>query len=326
MRKLLNILLAGTILALASCDNDKPVFDQTVSERIAQTVGQYKTALMLGEKWVLEYWPDSDLTYGGWVYIVEFKDDHTVRAWFEGSEFVPQAVFAADPPVTESEYKVEFSTAVMLKFITQNDYLHYFAFPDGSNGGYQGREGDFEFVLMSISPAMDEIVLKGSRTGNRMRMTPLSGEFTPESYLETIRNNQAAVFQRELKVFANGEEIGTMERASKPYFKEFSLFSSSKMWTFNYNYEQQAVDVEGKPVYDINGAPVYETVYVTDKLGVIHLPGGIMQFYEPYVFKGDASPGLAGQTMRTFRWTLGETSAQNAYLSTDSSIEIRLVP
>lgn len=320
MKKLLNILFAGAILTFASCGNDDNVFDQTVSERIAKTVAQYKTALMLGERWVLEYWPDDELSYGGWVYVLEFKDDSTVQAWFEGNDFVPKAVFVSDPPVTVSEYQVEFSTATMLKFITQNDFLHYFAFPDGTNGGYQGRKGDFEFIMMSVSPTMDEIILKGSRTGNRMRMTPLSGQYSPEGYIKAVKSDQTSIHRKAFGINVNGERIGTMERASTTYTKDFTMYAESKMWTISYSYKQFT------GATDEDGHPVYETVEVTDQLSVINLPGGIMKLYEPYVFKANATPGLAGKTMQTFQWTLGETSAQNGYICTDSSIDIALIP
>lgn len=327
MKRSFNILLAGlAAVSLASCNKSEPVFDETVSERITQTITQYKSALLLCERWVLEYFPDEDLAYGGWVYVLEFRDGQIVKAWFEGSTFVPKTVFASDPPITESEYQVEFSTGPMLKFITHNDYLHYFAYPDATNGGYRGWEGDFEFTFMSMSPGLDEIVLRGSRTKNKMRMTPLSGEYTPESYIAAVRNDQLAVAKTQFKVISGDEQIGTIEREEKVNLNYFDRYYKSKIWTLKYSYQKPSVGTNGKPLTDEEGFPVYETVEVSDKLCVIHLPGGVMKLYAPYTFEGDATPGLAGQSIHTFKWTLGETSASDGYVCSDPGMDIKLVP
>ena len=168
MKKRINILLlAGLLFSAVACDDSENNFSESTSTRIEQTLERYKFALQAGKTWVMEYFPDENLGYGGWIYIVEFQDDRMVKAWFEGSTFVE-----ADPLRTESEYRVEFSTGPMLKFATHNDYLHFFSFPGDNGAGYQGWKGDYEFTFMSLSPAFDEIILRGIKTGNRIRMTP----------------------------------------------------------------------------------------------------------------------------------------------------------
>ncbi|MDR0907252.1 MAG: DUF4302 domain-containing protein [Rikenellaceae bacterium] len=329
MKKLYSLLLAGVALASVGCNEYDYTFDEPVSERIATSLERYKAALRLSGTWVLEYFPGETLQYGGWVYIVEFQDDRFVKAWFEGSSLIPKAPFASTPPLTVSEYQVEFSTAPMLKFNTHNDYLHYFAYPDGENGGYRGREGDFEFILMSMTPAMDEIILRGSRTGNRMRMTPLSGEYTPDSYLAAVTGEQVAVTQKDFRIMVDGRQIGTAERKNTllvPYLSYFDQFAASKTWTLRYTYPRQAVGTDGNPLTDESGAPVMETVEVLDRICVIHLPDGEMKLYEPYLFRGDAVSGLGGESIGKFIWTLGETSAGDCYVAEGSKFDIRLIP
>ena len=114
MKKRINILLlAGLLFSAVACDDSENNFSESTSTRIEQTLERYKFALQAGKTWVMEYFPDENLGYGGWIYIVEFQDDRMVKAWFEGSTFVE-----ADPLRTESEYRVEFSTGPMLKFAT----------------------------------------------------------------------------------------------------------------------------------------------------------------------------------------------------------------
>ena len=198
MKKRINILiLAGLLFSAVACDDSENNFSESTSTRIEQTLERYKFALQAGKTWVMEYFPDENLGYGGWIYIVEFQDDRMVKAWFEGSTFVE-----ADPLRTESEYRIEFSTGPMLKFATHNDYLHFFSFPGDNGAGYQGWKGDYEFTFMSLSPAFDEIILRGIKTGNRIRMTPLSGQYTPESYLEP---SAAANWRSRDRIQGNGQ-------------------------------------------------------------------------------------------------------------------------
>lgn len=324
MKRLLNILFAASAVAFVSCADQDDAFDKSVSERINQTLEQYRSAFQIRGTWVLEYWPDNDLAYGGWIYVVEFKDGRYLESWFEGKDFVPRAEYASSPLLTGSEYQVEYSTGPMLKFCTHNDFLHYFAFPGATTGGYRGRRGDFEFTLMSISPAADEIIMRGVKTGNTMRMTPLTG-YTADEYIAAVQQSQLAVNATSLKVMVNGEQIGTIERTSRTSLSNATAYSTSKCWTIRYSYQQQARGTDGNPVIDETGFPVYETVEVSDRLSAIHFPDGVMQLYEDYVFKGDAVFGLAGRTMRSFKWQLGATSALDGYLCTDSFLDIKLV-
>ncbi|GHV01533.1 hypothetical protein FACS1894159_09540 [Bacteroidia bacterium] len=310
MKKIFVILALCAALQI-SCNKESFIFDRSASERIVQTLDDYRSALMDGRTWVMEYYPDPDQSYGGWIYIVEFRDELTVKAWFEGSTFM-----SGSNLTLESEYAIDFSTGPMLRFSTNNDYLHYFALP-GTNG-YQGLRGDYEFTLMSLSPMRDRIELRGIKTGNRITMSPLSDEYTPESYLTAVRNSQLAVNRKLLKVIVNDQQIGTIERTSTAYLYDFAEFAASKRWTLRYSYEQ--------PAFDEQGLPIFETVEVSDFLSVIHLPGSVMKLYEPYIFKGDAAPFLKDQTMREFEWRLGVTSADDSYTCTDSFMEIKFVP
>ena len=83
MKKRINILLlAGLLFSAVACDDSENNFSESTSTRIEQTLERYKFALQAGKTWVMEYFPDENLGYGGWIYIVEFQDDRMVKAWF----------------------------------------------------------------------------------------------------------------------------------------------------------------------------------------------------------------------------------------------------
>ena len=234
---------------------------------------------------------------------MKFGSQNRVQMWFEGSEFV------GDNPVTESEYVVEQGSGPMLKFRTHNDYLHWFTFPGGPNGsGYNAFEGDFEFKIMSISDAYDEIILRGNRTGNTIRMYPLPPVYTPQSYVETVRNEQLAFTDQMMTVTVNGTDIGTLTRENTAVSASFSKYYSSKIWTLKYSYVDES----------------NETITIEDKLSVINLPGRIMKLYKPYVFEHEAVPYLRGNSMQTFQWQIGAVSPMDCYVCTDSFMEIQI--
>ena len=291
------------IMIAASCNKAESPFEKSPSERTEWELEKYRFALQAREYWVVEYFPDEDLAYGGWVYVMKFGSQNRVQMWFEGSEFV------GDNPITESEYVVEQGSGPMLKFRTHNDYLHWFTFPGGPNGsGYNAFEGDFEFKIMSISDAYDEIILRGNRTGNTIRMYPLPPVYTPQSYVETVRNEQLAFTDQMMTVTVNGTDIGTLTRENTTVAASFSKYYSSKIWTLKYSY-----------VDDNN-----ETITIEDKLSVINLPGRIMKLYKPYVFEHEAVPYLCGNSMQTFQWQIGAVSPMDCYVCTDSFMEIQI--
>ena len=69
MKKRINILLllAGVLLSAAACDDSDDNFGESTSARIEQTLERYKFALQAGKTWVMEYFPDETLGYGGWI-------------------------------------------------------------------------------------------------------------------------------------------------------------------------------------------------------------------------------------------------------------------
>lgn len=291
------------LIMVASCNKAESPFEKSPSERTEWELEKYRFALQAREHWVVEYFPDEDLAYGGWVYVMKFGSQNRVQMWFEGSEFV------GDNPVTESEYVVEQGSGPMLKFRTHNDYLHWFTFPGGPNGsGYNAFEGDFEFKIMSISDAYDEIILRGNRTGNTIRMYPLPPVYTPQSYVETVRNEQLAFTDQMMTVTVNGTDIGTLTRENTAVPASFSKYYSSKIWTLKYSYVDES----------------NETITIEDKLSVINLPGRIMKLYKPYVFEHEAVPYLRGNSMQTFQWQIGAVSPMDCYVCTDSFMEIQI--
>lgn len=170
-KTLLCILMALPALLLQSClKNEEDIFDTPSSIRMQEVLDNAKKVLTSSEQgWIFDYYPDRNLSYGGYVYTVKFNNKE-VTAGFELA-----------PGTTESSlYKLTNDNGPVLTFDSYNKLLHFFATP--SSEAYEGLDGDFEFVIMSVTD--DLITLRGKRTGNTMYMRRLTKD--PAAYINAV--------------------------------------------------------------------------------------------------------------------------------------------
>ncbi|MDE6871449.1 MAG: DUF4302 domain-containing protein [Bacteroidales bacterium] len=327
MKRMLYIFAACILLGAGACSNaPEDLFGVSASDRIEECLADYRFALQARGQWVMEYFPGYEQEYGGWIYVVEFRADNTVRAWFEGSTFVNPESMAV-----ESDYEVKFSTGPMLTFNTFNEYLHYFDYP-GTNGGYQSYRGDHEFSLMSMSGNYDEIMMRGLKSHNAIRMTPLPEGYTPERYIGYVRESQKSVPQTTLRVLANGRQVAVMTRENLFSEDSFESYWQSKVWTISYDCMRQVMTDMGVPAVDASGNPVYEVQTVREQLSTIVFPDRSMRLYAPYVFKGnivcdgEEIDYMDGESMQCFDRHVGATEDSDFFICSDSFIDFRLVP
>ncbi|MBF1311265.1 MAG: DUF4302 domain-containing protein, partial [Porphyromonadaceae bacterium] len=159
---------AGLVLGvLPSCRQEPDaIFDKSSSERVdALTTELQKILTASSTGWVLEYYPHTQLLYGGYPVTMTFGAKNEV-------------LMASDAPVkghstaeVKSNYHLKSDKMVSLSFDTYSSPLHLFSDPDKSYGAGEGKsfEGDYEFTFVrSVSP--DTLYLKGRKTGVVMRM------------------------------------------------------------------------------------------------------------------------------------------------------------
>lgn len=175
--RLKNILrytaLSLAVMTAASCLKDQQdIFDKTASARMQEFLENARTILTGAEHgWRMEYFTD----YGGYNYALKFKDGEVTAS----SEMKPGQTVT-------SYFKLTTDDGPVLSFDTHNEILHFFATPSQSE--FEGKGGDFEFIILSAEP--DEIVLKGERSGKIARLYPLDrpvADYT-QKMAEIIRN------------------------------------------------------------------------------------------------------------------------------------------
>lgn len=160
-KTLLFILMALPTLVLQSCLKDQEdIFDTPSSIRMQEVLDNAKRVLTSSEEgWAFDYYPDRNLSYGGYAYTVKF-DNQKVTV---GSELEPGTF-------ESSLYKLTNDNGPVLSFDSYNTLMHYFATP--SSAQYEGLDGDFEFIIMEVTDNL--ITLRGKRTGNTMYMRRLT--------------------------------------------------------------------------------------------------------------------------------------------------------
>lgn len=170
-KTLLYVLMVLPTLLLQSCLKDQEdIFDTPSSIRMQEVLDNAKKVLTSSEEgWAFEYFPDRYQSYGGFAYAVKFDNQQVT------------AVFELEPESSESSlYKLTNDNGPILSFDSYNTFLHYFATPSSSN--YEGMDGDFEFIIMSVTE--DLITLRGKRTGNTMYLRRLAKD--PATYIKAV--------------------------------------------------------------------------------------------------------------------------------------------
>lgn len=166
------LILSGMLLPSCLKDQEE-IFDTPSSLRMQEYLDNAKATLTSSPQgWIFDYFPDRELSYGGYVYTVKF-DEANVTV---GCELAPGKF-------ETSLYKLTDDNGPILSFDSYNSLMHYFSTP--SSGQYQAFDGDFEFRIMDVTD--DLITLKGNRTGNTMYLRRLDSD--PAQYLNGIKTN-----------------------------------------------------------------------------------------------------------------------------------------
>ncbi len=183
--KFLMCLIALTGLTLSSCENtEDEIFEESASARVQGLMDDTQKTLASAEHgWVFDYYPDRELSYGGFLYTLKFTQ----------SEVTAYAEIATD--VTKSYtslYSMTNDDGAVLSFNSYNQMLHFFATPSSSR--YEAYDGDFEFKVLKLEE--DLITLKGKRSGNVMYLRRLSED--PAQYLQKCVETSDNIFISEL--------------------------------------------------------------------------------------------------------------------------------
>lgn len=191
------------------------LFDTSASERSDRHLTECKNLLVAATNgWQIEYCPGEGQPYGGYNMIVKFDDNGNVTVRGENRP--------ADYQIT-SHYSMLSSNGVVLSFDTYNDVLHYYSDPDIGSGKSFG--GDYEFIYLSGNA--NEMIFKGTRTGNTIRFIALAEGVDWEEYLHKIEAMSRKIRVSPYSFFIWEGESGRIELEIDDIFNTFSYVPDS---------------------------------------------------------------------------------------------------
>ena len=169
MKKIYLLLLALPLLLSSCLFDDDDVFDESASERMSNTLIDIREVLEGAQNgWMMEYYPNSTQTYGGYTMFMTFSGGNKVVVASERGD--------ADETV-ESMYDLIADNGPTLTFNTYNAFVHYYSEPmniDGIGPDDSGMGGDYEFMVLEATP--EKVTLLGKKTRNKIYMTPITSE------------------------------------------------------------------------------------------------------------------------------------------------------
>lgn len=199
-------LTAVLTVSLSSClKSQEDLFTDEPSTRLEKRLDECQEVLCSSENgWAMDYYPDRNIAYGGWVFALRFTTDKVTVA----SEIAPGQS-------ETSYYKLTDDNGPILSFDTYNTLMHYFATPSSLH--YEAYDGDFEFMIMDIQP--DRITLRGNRTGNTIYLHRLDEDII--GYVEKCIRTDEMFFLTEM----DGKSGETPFEATADLVKRHMFFS-----------------------------------------------------------------------------------------------------
>lgn len=148
------------LISFSSCVKDeKDIFDESPSQRMAKALEKYEKLLTEAENgWLLEYYPE-DSKYGGFYLYLSFTKDGKVTITAETS------VLKEEEETITSLYVLKSDFGPVLSFDNYNRVLHQFSDPDPDGVGYGG---DYEFIIMDGDE--NKFTLKGKKGQVKMNL------------------------------------------------------------------------------------------------------------------------------------------------------------
>lgn len=115
--------LAVAVMAAACTHEEEDLFSKSSAERAGEAIVEVKDVLANATNgWVLEYYPQSQMSYGGYNVLAKFDREGNVKMASDIAKPTESAT---------SLYSVKQSGGVMLTFDTYNEIFHLFSDPAG---------------------------------------------------------------------------------------------------------------------------------------------------------------------------------------------------
>lgn len=196
------VTLLAVVLASSCVGKEDAIFEDSPAVRMNKVVAECEEVLRSASNgWMGNYYPEVNYKIGG--YAIHFK--------FEGKNVTISCETQTNvaPGVEDtSEWKMDKSQGPVVSINTYNKVLNYFS-EVKSSSDTDGLAGDYEFVVVSISEDKSEIILKGKKRDNILKLTRCPDGFDIADYYANISNfADAMIDYPTFEVSINGEVYG----------------------------------------------------------------------------------------------------------------------
>ncbi len=237
MKKLI-IFSAIISLLSVSCQKEETPFDTSAGERIQKIWAETEETLCSAPNgWAMEFFYGYDLNYGGILMFMNF-DNGSVEITTEKQD---------NDYTAQSFYSYAHDVSATINFDTYNEVLHSYSNPSSSN--VSGLGGDFEFVILEVSP--ERIVLRGKRTYLRYVLTPLPDNLSWADQMKDYKKIIAEMDRKRSYTFVVDGEIHEAERVYE---------GRNKTRNLSYVSDETGETVTLPFVYTLNGLKFYEPI------------------------------------------------------------------
>lgn len=231
---MLALLLVG--VAFTGCDRQQDeLFSESSANRADAAVAASQQVLTSVQTWKMEYFPGTQMDYGGYNVYLSFGTDGKVTVLSEIADADESAV---------SLYTVAQSGGPMLSIDTYNEIFSYFSAPDAIGDKGTGMGGDNDFLILKAST--DSVILKSAKHGHHYKMVPFTGNVTEE--ITALQQAEEDMSFPQYNMTVDGKEV----TVSKSY----------RTLTFTYTDGEDEVSVTAPYIQTQTGFTFYEPVTV----------------------------------------------------------------
>lgn len=272
MKSYIHLLLLVALVSFVSCDRmEKDIFDKPANQRVEIYMDSISKVLTSSPNgWELMYFPNTSLA--GFNILVKFDKDDIFSAAAKNETTTGNVYKYA----SGSLWRMLYNQGPCISFDTYNEVLHAFAEPTlpGFTKGV-GMQGDYEFVVLNVSP--DELLIKSKKRSTYNLLRRLDPSLKWEDYFTELEAAKGKIFNNHAILTAKViEKEYTVYEGNTGILKAISqgkVFIDSLTTKRSFTFSRQGLCLT-------RGLPNREDVRIFDRRGdEVYFSNGDVSFY-----------------------------------------------
>lgn len=313
MKKIFSIIicLSAFVFTFSSCKNEEDdIFDKSSAKRLEEAkIHDANVLTSSSNGWAMEYFAKDGMK--GYMMLVNFKKDGSAMV-ASRNEWTNNAYLA-----DTSLWKMIGDNGPVLTFDSYNEVLHKFSTPEDIPGTPEdeqglGMEGDYEFIVIDAPDNAQQVMLKGKKHGNYIRLTRLSEEQDWKQYFDQVDKLTADVFggaNNYLQLCVDGTSQFSLYNGASQIFNIIPKDGDPIMDENNVSLVINSKGLRLKTAFDAKGHTVQNFVLNDDKTRLICVDEGATGYY---VVPQAEAPYFVSTMQELKKWVLSKNMSEKA--------------